>query len=61
MKYGLLHYRGDLTANVCEGKLLGHDELYRPYVITEAEYDSSIDVTTVWLETASGDALKAAS
>lgn len=61
MKYGLLHYRGDVTGAAVAGQLLGCDEVFRPYVITDAEYQPEVDMTTVWVQTASGDEIKAAS
>lgn len=61
MKYGLLHYRGDHTGTALAGRLLGHDEMFRPYVVTDAEYQPEVDVTTVWVQTATGDEIKAAS
>jgi hypothetical protein len=60
MKYGLLHYRGDLTKTALPGNLLGHDELYRPYVIIDAEYDAAEDRTTVHVQTASAEELRQA-
>lgn len=61
MKYGLLHYLGDLTPTITPGHLLGHDELYRPFAIIDAEYDAASDRTTVHLQTATAEQLKAAS
>ena len=59
-RYEVLHYRGDLTLDVREGQILGCDEVGRPYMTTDAEYDASTDTTTVFLEYASTEALRAA-
>lgn len=37
--YEQLNYRGDVTAAAKPGQLLGHDEVYRPWAIIDAEYD----------------------
>lgn len=58
--YQLLHYRGDLTKAAKPGMLLGYDAVYMPYEVLDAEYDPELNQTTVHLQSASADALRAA-
>lgn len=55
--YEILHYPGDVTDAAVEGKLLGEDELGRPYEIIDSEFDG--ERTTVHLKYASKETLKA--
>jgi hypothetical protein len=58
-RYGLLHYPGDVTAGARPGMVLGCDELGRPYEVLDAEYDSATDRTSVHLQYASPDNVRA--
>lgn len=60
MKYGLLHFRGDLRQYLREGQILGHDEEFRPFAVIDADYDADANQTTVQLQTATAEQLKAA-
>lgn len=61
-RYGVLHYSGDLTGSegLHPGGILGHDELGRPYEVLDAEYDAATNRTTVNLQYATADNLRAA-
>lgn len=59
--FGLLHYRGDVTgAHLAQpGSLLGCDEAGRPFEVIDAEYDPAADGTSVHLQFATPDTLRA--
>lgn len=59
-RYGLLHYRRDITSSVREGQILGCDEVGRPYAVLDAEYEPQTDMTTVHLAYATAEQIKAA-
>jgi hypothetical protein len=59
-RYGLLHYPGDVTADVHEGQLLGHDEAGRFFAVIDAEFDPVKRRTAVHLQHASPDQIRAA-
>lgn len=58
-EYGVLHYAGDVTAadQVQPGMLLGTNELGVPWEVLDAEFDGQR--TTVQLQTATPDAIRA--
>jgi hypothetical protein len=58
--YELLHYRGDVTSRALVGQILGCDEFGRPFEIIDAEYQPEVDTTTVFLQYATAETLRAA-
>jgi hypothetical protein len=60
-RYEVLHYPGDLTGaeQMQPGRILGHDELCRPYEVLDAEYDPATGRTAVHLQYASTENLRA--
>jgi hypothetical protein len=61
-RYEVLHYRGNVTGSdtAQPGALLGADEFGRPYEVIDAEYDPDSDRTTVQLQYASPESIRAA-
>lgn len=61
-RYEQLHYRGNVTGadRAQPGQILGHDELGRPYEVLDAEYEPDSGRTTVNLQYATPDNLRAA-
>lgn len=60
-QFGILRYAGNITGSddVQPGRLLGHDEVGRPYEVVDAEYDPAADKTAVQIQYATVEALKA--
>lgn len=56
--YGLLHYRGDVTALAVPGRVLGESAFAIPYEVIDSEYDAETDRTTVNLQHASADTMR---
>jgi hypothetical protein len=59
--FGELHYKGDKTQNeaVQPGKLFGRDETFRLMEVIDTEYDPTTDRTTVHLQWARPETLRA--
>lgn len=57
--YGLLHYRGDVTALAVPGRVLGESAFRIPYEVIESEYKPDQDRTVVHLQHASSDTMRA--
>lgn len=56
-RYEVLRYRGNVTGHdgAQPGRILGGDELTRPYEVIDATYDPAADLTTVQLQYASNE------
>jgi len=57
-QYAALTYKGDLTGNALEGQILGHDEDYHPYEVSDVIYDPETDTSSVHIQYATEDGLK---
>jgi hypothetical protein len=59
-RYEILHYRGAVEKGVSAGQLLGYDEVGRPYAVIDAEYQPEVDITTIFLQYATPEQIRAA-